>query len=370
MTSLFEPAQAGDIALANRIVMAPLTRNRSPGAIPNNLNATYYEQRATAGLIVTEGTPISQQGQGYADVPGLYKREAIEGWKQVTDGVHSAGGKIVAQIWHVGRISHTSLQPHGGQPVAPSAIPAKSKTYIINDDGTGAFAETSEPRALTIDDIGLILEDYRSGARAALEAGFDGVEIHAANGYLIEQFLKSSTNQRTDEYGGSIENRARFLLEVVDAVAEEIGAGRTGIRLSPVTPANDIFEADPQPLYNYVADQLGKRNLAFIHVVEGATGGPRDFKQGDKPFDYAAFKAAYRNAGGKGLWIANNGYNRESAIEAVESGKVDGVAFGKAFIANPDLVRRLKNDAPLNEPNQPTFYGGGAEGYTDYPALA
>ncbi|WP_454703363.1 alkene reductase [Agrobacterium leguminum] len=370
MTSLFEPAQAGDIALANRIVMAPLTRNRSPGAIPNNLNATYYEQRATAGLIVTEGTPISQQGQGYADVPGLYKREAIAGWKQVTDGVHSAGGKIVAQIWHVGRISHTSLQPHGGQPVAPSAIPAKSKTYIINDDGTGAFAETSDPRALTIDDIGLILEDYRSGARAALEAGFDGVEIHAANGYLIEQFLKSSTNQRTDDYGGSIENRARFLLEVVDAVAEEIGAGRTGIRLSPVTPANDIFEADPQPLYNYVAEQLSKRNLAFIHVVEGATGGPRDFKQGDKPFDYAAFKAAYRNAGGKGLWIANNGYDRESAIEAVESGRVDAVAFGKAFIANPDLVRRLKNDAPLNEPNQPTFYGGGAEGYTDYPALA
>ncbi len=370
MTSLFEPAQAGDIVLANRIVMAPLTRNRSPGAIPNNLNATYYEQRATAGLIVTEGTPISQQGQGYADVPGLYKREAIAGWKQVTDGVHSAGGKIVAQIWHVGRISHVSLQPHGGQPVAPSAIPAKSKTYIINDDGTGAFAETSEPRALTIDDIGLILEDYRSGARAALEAGFDGVEIHAANGYLIEQFLKSSTNQRTDDYGGSIENRARFLLEVVDAVAEEIGAGRTGIRLSPVTPANDIFEADPQPLYNYVGEQLGKRNLAFIHVVEGATGGPRDFKQGDKPFDYAAFKAAYRNAGGKGLWIANNGYDRESAIEAVESGKVDAVAFGKAFIANPDLVRRFKDNAPLNEPNQPTFYGGGAEGYTDYPALA
>jgi len=369
MTSLFEPAQAGDIALANRIVMAPLTRNRSPGAIPNNLNATYYEQRATAGLIVTEGTPISQQGQGYADVPGLYKKEAVEGWKKITDGVHVAGGKIVAQIWHVGRISHTSLQPHGGQPVAPSAIIAKSKTYIINDDGTGAFAETSEPRALTIDDIGLILEDYRTGARAALEAGFDGVEIHAANGYLIEQFLKSSTNQRTDEYGGSIENRARFLLEVVDAVGEEIGAGRTGIRLSPVTPANDIFEADPQPLYNYVAEELGKRNLAFIHVVEGATGGPRDFKQGDKPFDYAAFKAAYRNAGGKGLWIANNGYDRESAIEAVESGKVDAVAFGKAFIANPDLVRRLKDNAPLNEPNQPTFYGGGAEGYTDYPAL-
>ncbi len=332
MTSLFEPAQAGDIVLANRIVMAPLTRNRSPGAIPNNLNATYYEQRASAGLIVTEGTPISQQGQGYADVPGLYKREAVDGWKTVTDGVHAAGGKIVAQIWHVGRISHTSLQPHGGQPVAPSAIPAKSKTYIINDDGTGAFAETSEPRALTHDDIGLILEDYRSGARAAIEAGFDGVEIHAANGYLIEQFLKSSTNERTDQYGGSIENRARFLLEVVDTVTKEIGAGRTGIRLSPVTPANDIFEAEPQPLYNYVAEQLGSR--------------------------------------GKGLWIGNNGYDRDTAIAAVESGKVDAVAFGKAFIANPDLVRRLKDDAPLNEPNQPTFYGGGAQGYTDYPALA
>lgn len=370
MTKLFEPAQAGDIALANRIVMAPLTRNRSPGAIPNNLNATYYEQRATAGLIVTEGTPVSQQGQGYADVPGLYKQEAIEGWRKVTDGVHKAGGKIVAQIWHVGRISHTSLQPHGGQPVAPSAIKAKSKTYIINDDGTGAFAETSEPRELGTAEIPVILEDFRKGARAAIEAGFDGVEIHAANGYLIDQFLKSGTNQRTDNYGGSIENRARFLLEVVDIVAKEIGAGRTGIRLSPVTPANDIVETDPQPLFNYVAKELGSRGLAFIHVIEGATGGPRDFKQGDTPFDYAAMKAAYVEAGGKGLWIANNGYDRASAVEAVENGMADAIAFGKAFIANPDLVQRLKDNAPLNEPNQQTFYGGGAEGYTDYPALA
>jgi N-ethylmaleimide reductase len=370
MTKLFEPAQAGDIALTNRIVMAPLTRNRSPGAIPNNLNATYYEQRATAGLIITEGTPVSQQGQGYADVPGLYKQEAIEGWQKVTDGVHKVGGKIVAQIWHVGRISHTSLQPHGGQPVAPSAIKAKSKTYIINDDGTGSFAETSEPRELGTAEIPVILEDFRKGARAAIEAGFDGVEIHAANGYLIDQFLKSGTNQRTDNYGGSIENRARFLLEVVDIVAKEIGAGRTGIRLSPVTPANDIVETDPQPLFNYVVKELGSRGLAFIHVIEGATGGPRDFKQGDKPFNYAALKAAYVEAGGKGLWIANNGYDRASAIEAVDSGKADAIAFGKAFIANPDLVQRLKDNAPLNEPNQQTFYGGGAEGYTDYPALA
>jgi N-ethylmaleimide reductase len=369
MTKLFEPAQAGDIALANRIVMAPLTRNRSPGAIPNNLNATYYEQRASAGLIVTEGTPISQQGQGYADVPGLYKAEAIAGWKTVTDSVHKAGGKIVAQIWHVGRVSHTSLQPHGGQPVAPSPIKANSKTYIINDDGTGSFADTSEPRELGLAELPIILEDYRTGARAAIDAGFDGVEIHAANGYLIDQFLKSGTNHRTDSYGGSIENRARFLLEVVDTVAKEIGAGRTGIRLSPVTPANDIFEADPQPLFDYVVSQLGSRGLAFIHVIEGATGGPRDFKQGDKPFDYDALKAEYANAGGKGLWIANNGYDRDSAIAAVDSGKADAIAFGKAFISNPDLVRRLEENAALNEPNQPTFYGGGAAGYTDYPAL-
>lgn len=370
MTKLFEPAQAGDISLANRVVMAPLTRNRSPGAIPNNLNATYYEQRATAGLIVTEGTPVSQQGQGYADVPGLYKQEAINGWKAVTEGVHKAGGKIVAQIWHVGRVSHTSLQPHGGQPVAPSAIKANSKTYIINDDGTGTFAETSEPRELGLSEIPVVLDDFRKGARGAIDAGFDGVEIHAANGYLIDQFLKSGSNKRTDEYGGSIENRARFLLEIVDVVAKEIGAGRTGVRLSPVTPANDIFEAEPQPLFEYIARELGSRGLAFIHVIEGATGGPRDFKQGDKPFDYDALKAAYTKAGGKGLWIGNNGYDRESAISATDSGKVDAVAFGKAFISNPDLVQRLKDNAPLNEPNQNTFYGGGAEGYTDYPALA
>jgi N-ethylmaleimide reductase len=370
MSSLFDPAKAGDITLANRIVMAPLTRNRSPGAIPNDLNATYYQQRASAGLIVTEGTPVSQQGQGYADVPGLYTPEAIAGWRKVTDAVHKAGGKIVTQIWHVGRVSHTSLQRDGGQPVAPSAITAKSKTYIINTDGSGIFVETSEPRALETSEIPGILEDFRKGARAAIDAGFDGVEIHAANGYLLDQFLKTGTNHRTDGYGGSIENRARLLLEVTHAVAQEIGSGRTGIRLSPVTPANDISEAEPQTLFNYVVEQLASRNLAFIHIIEGATGGPRDFKQGDTPFDYDALKAAYVDADGKGLWIANNGYTRETAIAAVESGKADAIAFGKAFIANPDLPKRLKEDAPLAQPEQQTFYGGGAKGYTDYPALA
>ncbi|MDF1634643.1 alkene reductase [Mycoplana sp. MJR14] len=367
MTSLFDPLEAGDLKLANRIVMAPLTRNRSPGAVPNTLNATYYEQRATAGLLITEGTAITQQGQGYADVPGLYKPEALEGWKNVTEAVHRAGGKIVTQIWHVGRVSHTSLQPNGGQPVAPSAITAKSKTYIMNEDGTGAFAPTSEPRALETAEIAGIVEDYRKAARAAIDAGFDGIEIHAANGYLLDQFLRSGTNQRTDAYGGSIENRARFLFEVVAAVVAEIGAGRTAIRISPVTPANDISDPNPQPLFEHVVAGLPD-DIAYIHVIEGATGGDRNYLQGDVPFDYAALKAAYRNKGGKAAWMVNNGYDRDLALKAVESGYADLVAFGKLFIANPDLVERLRENTPLNAPDQATFYGGGAKGYTDYPA--
>jgi N-ethylmaleimide reductase len=369
MTSLFDPLKIGDIQLANRVVMAPLTRNRSPGAVPNTLNAAYYEQRASAGLIITEGTPITQQGQGYADVPGLYTPEALAGWRQVTDGVHKAGGKIVVQMWHVGRVSHESLQPNGGKPVAPSAIRAKSKTYLVNPDGSGAFAETSEPRALEKSELAGILDDYRRAARAAIDAGFDGIEIHAANGYLIDEFLRSSSNQRTDEYGGSIENRARFLFEVVETIIDEIGAGRTAIRISPVTPANDVFDPHPQPLFTHVVEGLARYGLAYIHVIEGATGGPRDFQQGDTPFDYAALRAAYQAAGGTAAWMVNNGYDRALAIDAIESGKADLVAFGKLFIANPDLVERLKDDTVLNAPDKDTFYGGGAKGYTDYPAL-
>ncbi|WP_119257042.1 alkene reductase [Shinella zoogloeoides] len=369
MTSLFDPIRIGDIQLANRIVMAPLTRNRSPGAVPNTLNATYYEQRASAGLIITEGTPITQQGQGYADVPGLYTPEALAGWRQVTDAVHKAGGKIVVQMWHVGRVSHESLQPNGGKPVAPSAVIARSKTYLINADGSGAFAETSEPRALDRTELAGIVEDYRHAARAAIDAGFDGIEIHAANGYLIDQFLRSGSNKRTDDYGGSIENRARFLFEVVDAIVAEIGAGCTAIRISPVTPANDAFDPEPQPLFTHVVEGLAKHDLAYIHIIEGATGGPRDHQQGDRPFDYEALHTAYKAAGGKAAWMANNGYNRELAIDAVEEGRADLVAFGKLFIANPDLVERLKNDTVLNPPDKDTFYGGGARGYTDYPAL-
>jgi len=370
MPSLFDPLQAGDLHLANRIAMAPLTRNRSPNAVPGDLTATYYAQRASAGLLITEATAISHQGQGYADVPGLYGTEQLDGWKRVTGAVHAAGGKIVTQLWHVGRISHTALQPGGGAPVAPSAIQAKSKTFLVDHaTGTGSFVPTSAPRALDAGELPGIVHAYAVAARSAVEtAGFDGVEIHAANGYLIDQFLKTGANQRTDDYGGGIENRARLLLEVARAVVDAVGPGRVGIRLSPVTPANDIVDADPQPLFDYVARQLAPLGLAFIHVIEGATGGPRELPE--RPFDYAAFKAAYRHAGGRGAWIVNNGYDRALAMQAVASGHADMVAFGKAFISNPDLVARLRSDAPLNPWDQGTFYGGGAKGYTDYPALA
>jgi N-ethylmaleimide reductase len=369
MTSLFDPTKVGAISVANRIAMAPLTRNRSPNAVPGPFAVEYYTQRAAAGLLITEATAISQQGQGYADVPGLYGADQLAAWRAVTDSVHAAGGKIVTQMWHVGRISHDSLQPGGGKPVAPSAIRARSKTYLVNADGTGTFAETSEPRALDIAEIPGIVEDYRKAAKAAVtEAGFDGVEIHAANGYLIDQFLRADSNHRTDGYGGSIENRARFLFEVVDAVVQAVGADRVGIRLSPVTPANDASDPDPQPLFEHVVKGLATRGLAFVHVIEGATGGARDFTQGADAFDWDAFKAAYRDAGGTGAWIVNNGYTKALAQEAVANGRADLVAFGRPFIANPDLVDRLRRDLPLAEPERATMYGGGAKGYVDYPA--
>lgn len=364
---LFEPATAGDLKLANRIVMAPLTRNRSPGAVPGPLAATYYTQRASAGLIVTEATAISHQGQGYADVPGLYAPEQLAGWRTVTDAVHAAGGVIVCQLWHVGRVSHAELQPGGGAPVAPSAIAAKTKTVLMRD-GVPTFVETSVPRALATDELPGIVEDYRRAAHAAVHvAGFDGVEIHAANGYLIDQFLKTGANHRTDAYGGSIVNRSRLLLDVARAVVDAVGGGRTGIRLSPVTPANDIVDADPQPLFEHVVRGLGPLGLAYVHVIEGATGGARELP--DRPFDYRALRAAWRAAGGTGAWMVNNGYTRELAEQALADG-ADLVAFGKPFIANPDLVRRLREGAALNTPDRATFYGGGAKGYIDYPTLA
>ncbi|AWQ04758.1 alkene reductase [Bordetella bronchiseptica] len=370
MSTLFQPLNAGKLRLANRIVMAPLTRNRSPNAVPPPLTATYYAQRASAGLIITEATAISHQGQGYADVPGLYAPEQLAGWRRVTDAVHAAGGTIVVQLWHVGRISHTTLQPAQGAPVAPSAIRAQARTYLVDAQGKGQFADTSEPRALALDELPGIVEDYRRAARAAIDHGFDGVELHAANGYLLDQFLRSGSNHRDDAYGGSIENRARLLLQALDAVCAEVGADRVGIRLSPVTPANDAHDDQPQPLFEYVLRELARRGLAYVHVIEGATGGDRAYQQGPAPFDYAALKAAYRAAGGAGAWMVNNGYDASLAEQKLSSGQADLVAFGKPFIANPDLVARLRQGAALNEGDRDTFYGGGERGYTDYPALA
>ena len=367
MTTLFDPIQAGDLKLANRIVMAPLTRNRSPDAVPRDIAVTYYAQRASAGLLITEATAISQQGQGYADVPGLYGTEQLDAWKRVTEAVHAEGGKIVVQLWHVGRISHTELQPDGGQPVAPSAITAKSKTVLIND-GVATFVPTSEPRALDASELPGIVHSFAAAARNAVEtAGFDGVEIHGANGYLLDQFLKTGSNKRSDDYGGSIENRARLLLEVTRAVADAVGPGKTGVRISPVTPSNDALDADPQPLFDHVVRQLATLNLAYVHVIEGATGGPREID--DRPFDYEALKSTYRKAGGRGAWMVNNGYDKPLADQALKEGD-DLVAFGRLFISNPDLVRRLREGAPLNDLDKNTLYGGDAKGYIDYPNLA
>ena len=366
MTSLFEPVTVGALHLKNRIVMAPLTRNRSPNAVPTPLAITYYAQRATAGLLVTEATAISHQGQGYADVPGLYAPEQLAAWRRVTEAVHAAGGCIVTQLWHVGRVSHTELQLDGAAPVAPSAITAKTKTVLIHD-GVPAFVDTSPPRALRLDELPGIVDDYRRAAKAAVDvAGFDGVELHGANGYLLDQFLKTGSNHRTDAYGGSIENRARLLLEATRAVVEAVGGGRVGIRLSPVTPANDIVDVDPQPLLEYVVRALAPMGLAYVHIIEGATGGPREI--GDRPFDYAALKQAYRSAGGTGAWMVNNGYDRALADQAVNHG-ADLVAFGRPYIANPDLVHRLREGLSLATGDKTTWYGGGAKGYTDYPAV-
>ncbi|WP_024675280.1 alkene reductase [Pseudomonas syringae] len=354
--ALFEPSQLGHLTLANRIVMAPLTRNRAgAGLVPTDLTTTYYAQRASAGLIITEATQISAQAQGYQDTPGLYTPEQIAGWRKVTDAVHAEGGRIFVQLWHVGRVSHVDLQPDGAAPVAPSAIRAQTKTFVNN-----GFADVSEPRALELEELPGIVNDFRQAAANAIAAGFDGVEIHGANGYLLDQFIKDNANLRTDAYGGSIENRARLLLEVTAAVAKEIGAHRTGVRISPVSPANGVSSSDPQPQFDYIAEQLSELGIAFIHVVEGATGGPRDVA----PFDYDALRQRFKQT-----YLANNGYDLELATARINANEADLIAFGRPFISNPDLIERLKTGAPLAPLNQATLYGGGAKGYTDYPTL-
>ncbi len=355
-SKLFDPYKLGAVTLTNRAVMAPLTRNRAvAGFVPNPLAIEYYGQRASAGLLITEASQVSQQGQGYQDTPGIYTKEQVAGWRKVTDRVHERGGHIYIQLWHVGRVSHTALQANDGAPVAPSAVRAKGKTFV-----GGTFVDVSEPRALDLGEIPGIIDSFKRASANALAAGFDGVEIHGANGYLLDQFAKDGANKRTDAYGGTIENRARLMLEVSKAVASEAGADRTGIRISPVTPANDVSDSNPQPLFDHIVDQLNALKLVYIHVIEGATGGPRDIA----PFDYDSLRKRF-----SGTYIANNGYDFKLATEVLDKNKADLIAFGKLFISNPDLVERLKLGAALNDFDKATFYGGNAKGYTDYPVL-
>jgi N-ethylmaleimide reductase len=355
---LFQPTRIGDIEVANRIVMAPLTRSRADeaaGDVPGSaMNIEYYRQRSNAGLIVSEGTQVSPVGKGYMATPGIYSDAQVEGWKAITRAVHEAGSKIVAQLWHVGRVTHSDLTG-GAQPVAPSAVTPKVTAYTRNGK-----VDAPQPRELSVDEIKQVVGEYRRGAANAIRAGFDGVEIHGANGYLVDQFLRDGANKRTDAYGGSIENRARFALEIVDAVIAEIGAGRVGIRLSPVTPSNDLSDTNPQALFGYLIEQLNLRGIAFIHFIEGATGGKRDVPG----FDFSWARKAF-----KGTYIANNGYSRDMALNTIEAGHADAIAFGRAYIANPDLVQRLKKNAPLNAPDPKTFFAPGPVGYIDYPAL-
>lgn len=359
VSQLFTAFDLGRTQLRNRIVMAPLTRNRAnPGDdAPRTLNAEYYAQRASAGLIIAEATQISPYGKGYAFTPGIYSPEQIAGWRAVTGAVHARGGAIYLQLWHVGRFSHPSLQPGGLLPVAPSAVaPKDSRTFIE----TGEFVEVGTPRALDRNEIPGLIDDYVVAARNAISAGFDGVEIHAANGYLLDQFMRDGSNHRTDDYGGSVENRIRLTLEVTQAVAAAVGADRTGIRISPVSPASGAFDSNPTAVFFPLVRRLNDLSIAYVHVVEGHTQGPREFHG----FDFEALRKSFN-----GAWIVNNGYTREMAVEAIASGRADLVAFGRPYIANPDLVERFRTGAPLNEVDWEHAFGGDARGYTDYPPL-
>ena len=352
---LFSPTTVGDLDLANRVVMAPLTRNRADNDTGEvgALHVAYYAQRAGAGLIITEAAQISPEGKGYVGTPGIYSPGQMAAWKKVTDAVHAKGGKIVIQLWHVGRISHTSLQPDGQAPVAPVAVAAKAQTFT-----PAGFEDTSTPRALRADEMPRVVADYVNAAKAAKAAGFDGIELHAANGYLLDQFLKDGPNRRTDAYGGSVETRARLLFEVLDGLQTVWAPGQIGIRLSPWSGFNDATDSDPDTSFGWVVEKLNGLNLAYLHLIEGSTGGARE-----GAFDTLRAKWT-------GVYMANNGYDRDLALSRVAEGRVDLVAFGRPYIANPDLAERLERDAPLNEGDQATYYGGGAEGYTDYPALA
>ena len=361
VSSLFDPYSLADVQLRNRVVMAPMTRARSYDSIANSVMADYYSQRATAGLIITEGTPISPEAQGYAFIPGIWTSEQVAGWKETTTAVHDRGGRIFCQLWHVGRLSHPSLQPEAQQPVSSGSLPARDcQIFAYDDDGEVGFINVTDPRPLSTDEVGRVTRDYAAGAANALDAGFDGVELHAANGYLFEQFLNPGINTREDEYGGSIPNRARFLLEAVDRVVEEVGSSRVGVRISPFSGLFDMPAYDEaEDTYLYLATELGRRHIAYVHFIDQNPDGQRLLG----PEFLTAFRARF-----DGTIILAGALTGELAQTYVESGLIDLAAFGQPYIANPDLVERLQNGWPLATPDPLTVYGGvGAEGYSDYP---
>jgi N-ethylmaleimide reductase len=355
---IFSPIQLGPYNLPNRLVMAPMTRNRAgPGNVPQDLNAEYYRQRASAGLIITEASQVSPQGVGYPATPGIHSAEQVTGWQKVTDAVHKQGGHIFLQLWHVGRISHPSMQPEGGLPVAPSAI--KPEGEAITYEGPQPFVT---PRALESGEIPDIVRQFEIAAENALVAGFDGVEIHAANGYLLDQFLRDGSNQRTDKYGGAIENRARLLMEVIDAVTAVWDGGKVGVRLSPLQPFNDMRDSNPEALFSYVVERLNEYYLAYLHVTEMGKESPG---AAGPAFELQKLRDIYH-----GVYMTNAGYDLERANAALAAGEADMVAFGVLYLANPDLPERMAENAPLNSPDADTFYGGDAVGYTDYPTMS
>ena len=350
---LFAPIEIGAYTLSNRIFMAPLTRMRAPENIPTSMMATYYKQRATAGLIITEGAQVSPQGTGYPATPGIYSEAQVEGWKGITDAVHEEGGHIFLQLWHVGRISHPDF--HDGQlPVAPSAIAPAGEA--VTYEGMKPYVA---PRTLDTEEIPQIVDQFRNGAKNALEAGFDGVEIHSANGYLLDQFLRDGTNKRDDMYGGSPENRARFLMEVIETVGDIYGMDKVGVRLAPSGTFNDMSDSDPEKIFGHVAEQLNRFALAYLHIVDALES---DIRHGAKVVPLPYLRKTY-----KGKMIVCGGYDKKKGNSVIAEGDADAVAFGQLYIANPDLPERLKADSPLNEADPATFYGGTEKGYTDYP---
>jgi N-ethylmaleimide reductase len=366
---LFQPYKLGPLNLPHRMVMAPLTRSRAgqPGNVPTPLAACYYAQRAAAALIVSEATQVSMQGQGYAWTPGIHSREQIEGWRRVTEAVHEAGGLIFNQLWHVGRISHPALQPDQMLPVAPSAITPAGQAFIENARGEGELVPFVRPRALQIEEMPYIVAQYTRAARNAQAAHFDGIEIHAANGYLLDQFINSKTNERTDTYGGPVQNRSRLLFEIAEALSPIWGPDRIGVRLSPLGSFNDIGDDDPEATFGYIAEKLSDYGFAYLHIVNP---GLAAMEKGQEPDARALRMVDLIRKKYRGTLMVAGGFDRDSAEAWLQQGRADLIAFGRKFLANPDLPERLQSRTPLNADDPSTYYGGGAKGYTDYPTLA